>query len=53
MWFYLDGLMAGKFREIRIFNLENLLDYISLLFQMPGSITLLSTQRQCGDMPSK
>lgn len=39
--------------EMKIFQLENLLGCISVLFQMPGSVILLSTQRQCGDMPSK
>lgn len=39
--------------EMRIFQLENLLDCISVLFQMPGSVIFLSTQRQCGAMPSK
>lgn len=53
MWFPLDGLMAGKEIERRIFQLGNLLDCISILFQMPGSHGLLSTQRQCGSMPSK
>lgn len=53
MWFYLDGLMAGKVIEMRIFQLRGLLDCISILFQIPDSIVLLSTQRQCGDMPSK
>ena len=53
MWFSLDGLMAGKEIERRIFQLRNLLDCISVLFQMPGSRGLLSTQRQCGSMPSK
>lgn len=46
LWFSLDGLMAGKVIEVRIFQLGNLLDCISILFQMPGSIILLSTQRQ-------
>lgn len=53
MWFYLDGLMAGKVIGMRIFQLRNLLDCISILFQMPGSVLLISTWRQCGDMPSK
>lgn len=53
MWFYLDGSMAGMVIAMRIFQLGTLLDCISVLFQMPGSVILLSTQRQCGDMPSK
>lgn len=53
MWFYLNGLMAGEVIEMRIFQLGNLLDCISILFQMPGSVVLLSTWRQCGDIPSK
>uniref|UniRef100_G1LUB0 Glutaredoxin-like protein n=4 Tax=Ailuropoda melanoleuca TaxID=9646 RepID=G1LUB0_AILME len=45
MWFYLDGLMAGKVIGMRIFQLRNLLDCISILFQMPGSVLLISTWR--------
>lgn len=53
VWFYLDRLMAGKVIEMRIFQLVNLLDCISVLFQMPGSIILVGTQRHYGDVPSK
>jgi len=53
MWFSLDGLMAGKEIEMRVFQLGNLLDCISILFQMPVSSRLLNTQRQCGGIPSK
>lgn len=41
MWFSVDGLMAGKEIEMRIFQLGNLLDCISILFQMPVSSRLL------------
>lgn len=53
MWFYLDGLMAGKVIDMGIFQLRNVLECISILFQMPDSIVLLSTQRQCGAMSSE
>ena len=52
-WVSLDGLMAGKEIEMRVFQLGNLLDCISILFQMPISSRLLNTQRQCGGIPSK
>lgn len=51
--FYLAGLMAGKVIEMRIFQFGNLLDCISVLFQTPGFVMLLCTQRQCEDRPSK
>lgn len=44
MWFYLDRLMAGKVIEMRIFQVGNLLDCISILFQMPSSVVPLSTR---------
>lgn len=44
MWFYLDGLMAGKVIDMGIFQLRNVLECISILFQMPDSIVLLSTR---------
>lgn len=52
MWFSLDGLMAGEI-EMRVFQLGNLLDCISILFEMPVSSRLLNTQKQCGGIPSK